>query len=404
MRAEVRAFADEVGPLGDEAARERLIETGYLMPHWPKPWGRAASAVEQLVIDEELTRAGIVIPDYGIAAWVVLTLVQHGTPDQVERWVLPALRREHEWCQLFSEPDAGSDAAGVTTRGERVEGGWIVNGQKVWTSGGTTSDLGLATVRTDPSAPKHKGVSTFVIDMHAPGVEARPLRQVDGAEDFSEVFLTDVFVPDDDVVGDIDRGWTVARATLGNERVSIGAGAGGGLGIDFDWISLLDEHPDRAPGVVSEVARLLATEQAQRLLDLRRAARAVAGGEPGPEGNVTKLVLAELSHRASQARARARGGCGCVRGRARRSHGDDDAAHAGHEHRRRDLGDHPQPDRRTAARPPPRPAPAMTLAAGLAVRGCVRWRPSTRRGGAAWRACPPPSSAAARGTRWCEGT
>ena len=140
MRAEVRAFADEVAGSTTSAARERLIETG--LPHAPLAEAVGPGRVARSSSSSSTRSSpgpGSSIPDYGIAAWVVLTLVQHGTPDQVERWVLPALRQEHEWCQLFSEPDAGSDAAGVTTRGERVEGGWIVNGQKVWTSGGTTA-------------------------------------------------------------------------------------------------------------------------------------------------------------------------------------------------------------------------------------------------------------------------
>jgi alkylation response protein AidB-like acyl-CoA dehydrogenase len=294
LRVDIRAFAEEAASLDDDAALERLVETGYVMPHWPKPWGREASPVEQLVIEEEFRRAGVFRPEYGIAAWVVLTLVQHGSADQVERWVLPALRREQVWCQLFSEPEAGSDAAGIKTRGSRVEGGWIVNGQKVWTSGADSSHLGLATVRTDSTAPKHAGVTTMVIDMHAAGVEVRPLRQVDGKAEFSEVFLTDVFVPDDDVVGPVDAGWTVARATLGNERVSIGGMPG--LGIQFDPVALMDANPTRAAGAAREVAKLLATDVAGRLLNVRRVARAVAGAGPGPEGNLTKLVQSEISY------------------------------------------------------------------------------------------------------------
>ena len=296
LRSEVHQFAEEVGGLDPSAARDRMIETGYVMPHWPEPWGRGASAVEQLVIEEEFEQAGIQRIDYGIAAWVVLTLIQHADADQIDRWVLPALRQEHTWCQLFSEPEAGSDAAGARTRATRVSGGWRVDGQKVWTSGAATADLGLATVRTDPSKPKHKGLSTFVIDMHAEGVDVRPLRQVDGNAEFSEVFLTNVFVPDCDVVGPIDAGWAVARSTLGNERVSIGAGAGGGLGITFDWIGLLDAHPEPAPGVAPAVAAHIATDQALRMLNLRQAAKAVAGSEPSGEGAITKLVLAEQSH------------------------------------------------------------------------------------------------------------
>ncbi len=281
LRAAVREFAGEIAGLDKETQRERLIETGYVMPHWPKPWGREASAVEQLVVEEEFRAAGVRKPEYGITGWVILTLIQHGSDDQIKRWVMPTLRQETVWCQLFSEPEAGSDAAGVKTRATRVDGGWVINGQKVWTSGAQYSALGLATVRTDPSAKKHAGITTVVIDMHAPGVEVRPLRQMTGGSDFNEVFFTDVFVPDDDVVGEVNHGWTVARATLGNERVSIGGGAGGGLGNMVDPVALLDANPERAASVAPDVGRHLAVNQTLRLLNLRRAARAVAGAEPG---------------------------------------------------------------------------------------------------------------------------
>jgi alkylation response protein AidB-like acyl-CoA dehydrogenase len=295
IREEVRAFATDLAALDPAAQRTRLIETGYVMPHWPKPWGRAAGAVEQLVIDEEFSAAGVKRPQYGITGWVILTLIQHGTAEQIERWVHKTLTGEYVWCQLFSEPDAGSDAAGVKTRGKRVEGGWLITGQKVWTSGAHYSHRGLVTVRTDPDAPKHAGITTVVVDMHAPGVEVRPLRQITGQSDFNEVFFDDVFVPDDDVVGPPNDGWTVARATLGNERVSIGGGAGGLFGF-VDLLALEQQHGDRLPGAVPRIGRLHATEHAQQLLNLRRAERAVAGAEPGPEGNVTKLVLAETGH------------------------------------------------------------------------------------------------------------
>ena len=150
------------------------------MPHWPKPWGRAADAVEQLVIEEEFRAAGIKRPDYGITGWVILTLIQHGTPWQIERFVEKALRKDEIWCQLFSEPEAGSDAASVKTRATRVDGGWKINGQKVWTSGAHYCARGLATVRTDPDAPKHAGITTVIVDMKAPEVEVRPLRQITG--------------------------------------------------------------------------------------------------------------------------------------------------------------------------------------------------------------------------------
>ncbi|HZP15713.1 MAG TPA: acyl-CoA dehydrogenase, partial [Nocardioides sp.] len=232
IRAEVRAFTQSIKDLPEATQRERMVETGYAVPHWPKPYGRDAGAVEQLVIEQEFAHAGVTRPQYGITAWNVLTVIQYASQDQLDRWVLPALRQEVIWCQLFSEPDAGSDAAGIKTRGTRVDGGWLVNGQKVWTSGAQLSGLGLATIRTNPDVPKHQGITMMVINMHAEGVEVRPLKMTTGTSGFNEVFFNDVFVPDDDVVGPVDGGWTVARTTLANESVSIGGGGGGpGLGM-----------------------------------------------------------------------------------------------------------------------------------------------------------------------------
>jgi 3-oxochol-4-en-24-oyl-CoA dehydrogenase len=293
MRTRIRADAAEIAALDKQAQRDRLIATGYVMPHWPKPWGRAADAVEQLVIEEEFRAAGIKRPDYGITGWVILTLIQHGTPWQIERFVEKALRKDEIWCQLFSEPDAGSDAASIKTRATRVDGGWKINGQKVWTSGAHYCARGLATVRTDPDAPKHAGITTVIVDMKAPEVEVRPLRQMTGGSDFNEVFFNDLFVPDEDVVGAPNSGWTVARATLGNERVSIGGSGSFYEGLATALVELARQHGDRLAGADVRVGNYLADESALRLLNLRRVARSVEGSGPGPEGNVTKLKLAE---------------------------------------------------------------------------------------------------------------
>ncbi|HEY1466501.1 MAG TPA: acyl-CoA dehydrogenase [Acidimicrobiales bacterium] len=299
IRESVRAFVEDVRDLDGDARRQALIESGYVMPNWPKPWGRDAGAIEQLVVEQEFAAASIKRPGYGITGWVILTLVQHATDDQVARWVRPALNQEVIWCQLFSEPDAGSDAAGVKTKAIRVDGGWLINGQKVWTSGAHVASFGLATVRTNPDAPKHQGITTVVVDMKADGVTVRPLRMVTGNAEFNEVFFDDVFVPDDDVVGNVDSGWTVARATLGNESVSIGGGQGGmSLPVEA-FIAPLDAHPERLPGGAGRVGRAIASSQAMDVLNLRSAHRAVAGGDPGAEGNVTKLVLSENGHEAA---------------------------------------------------------------------------------------------------------
>ena len=345
MRDEVRAFAERVQGLDAAAQRDAMIETGYVMPHWPKPWGRNAGAVEQLVIEQEFAAAGVRRPQYSITGWVILTLIQNATEDQVERWVLPALRQEVIWCQLFSEPEAGSDAAGVKTRGTRVDGGWLVNGQKVWTSGAHYASFGLATIRTDPDAPKHQGISTMVIDMHAEGVEVRPLRMTTGQSEFNEVFFNDVFVPDDDVVGPVNGGWTVARATLGNESVSIGGGQGGQTTPAGAVIRPFDAHPERLPGGSGRIGRYIAQTEAMALLNMRTAHRALIGGGPGPEGNVTKLVLSETRPRGVGDHGRGEWTRDPVQ-RRRRCHGVEHGAHAPrHVDRRRHVGDQAQPDR-----------------------------------------------------------
>ena len=297
VRGRVREFARETADLPADEQRTKLIESGYVMPHWPEPFGRGAGAIEQLVIEQEFAAAGVTRPSYGITAWNVLTIIQHGNPDQLERWVRPALDQEVVWCQLFSEPEAGSDAAGIKTRATRVDGGWLVNGQKVWTSGAHLAGMGFATVRTDPDVPKHQGITMMAIDMHAPGVQVRPLKMTTGNSEFNEVFLTDVFVPDADVVGPVGGGWTVARATLGNESVSIGSGGSGVLSFPGSaLVPLFDAAPDRLTGGTVRIGRYIAEQQAVDLLNLRAAERAVTGAGPGPEGAMAKLIVSELGH------------------------------------------------------------------------------------------------------------
>ncbi|MDT5302219.1 MAG: hypothetical protein QOG79_5461 [Mycobacterium sp.] len=278
-----------------EQQRDFLVDSGYLVPHWPKPWGRGAGVLEQLVIEEEFEN--VERADMGITGWVTLTIAQAGNDDQRERWVEPVLRGQVMWCQLFSEPGAGSDAAAVRTAAKKVDGGWRITGQKVWTSLAHQCQWGLATVRTDPDVPKHAGVTMMAIDMASAGVTVNPLRGMTGHAHFNEVFFDDVFVPDSDVVGDVNRGWLVARATLGNERISIGGGSSTPTGFTVDdLIKLLDSAPaDTATSYVRLAGEVIAEGHTLRLLNLRRVTRAISGAEPGPEGNVTKLLLAEQS-------------------------------------------------------------------------------------------------------------
>jgi len=297
-RAEAKAFHDTYFALPDGERQAAAIASGYLLPHWPKPFGRGASVVEQLVIDEEL--ADLPPLELGIGSWVLLTIVQCGTAEQLERWIAPSLRGEYYWCQLFSEPNAGSDAAAIATKATRVDGGWLVNGQKVWTSGAHHSTHGLATVRTDTTMGKHGGVSAFVIDMKAKGVEVRPLTELTGENLFNEVFFDDVFVPDDDVVGEVNQGWAVARATLGNERVSIGGNKGrlDNVTVD-DLVPLLTGALAGDTATAVEVGQCAAEEHAMAALNLRHVSRSVIGGPPGAEGNITKLLSAEHAQKAS---------------------------------------------------------------------------------------------------------
>ncbi len=291
--------AAQVRALPLDLERVFVVDSGYLVPHWPTPWGRGADVLEQLVIEEEF--ADVDRPDLGITGWVALTIAQAGTDDQRERWVEPVLRGQVIWCQLFSEPDAGSDAAAVRTAARKVDGGWRVTGQKVWTSAAHLCQWGLATVRTDPDAPKHAGVTMMAIDMTAAGVTVNPLRGITGNSHFNEVFFDDVFVPDSDVVGDVNKGWLVARATLGNERISIGGGSGAPTGTTPDHlIKLLDSTPATAAAYVRQAGEVIAEIHTLRLLNLRRASRAIAGAEPGPEGNVTKLLAAESAQRLTE--------------------------------------------------------------------------------------------------------
>jgi 3-oxochol-4-en-24-oyl-CoA dehydrogenase len=299
-RTEVRAFLETVAGKDAAAQRTALVGGGYLVPHWPPPWGRDAGATEQLIIEQEFRAAALDVPSLGITAWNIMTINQHGSDEQRERWVEPTLMGELEWCQLFSEPGAGSDAAAISTRGVRVDGGWRVSGQKVWTTRAQYCDWGFATVRTDSGGTKHSGITMMAIDMKAQGVDVRPLRQITGDSSFNEVFFDDVFVPDGDVVGEVGQGWRIARATLGNERVSIGGGGSGSLPFRAkDLLPLGESAPDPA-WAVREIGTLIADELAMRLLLLRQAARAVGGIEPGPEGNVSKLFSSEHSQRITE--------------------------------------------------------------------------------------------------------
>ncbi|WP_441949758.1 acyl-CoA dehydrogenase family protein [Nocardia sp. 2TAF39] len=285
---ELAAEVARIAALPADEQRIALVEAGLVMPHWPRPYGRAADPMTGLMISEELRRAGLTAPDLAIGGWAVPTLLQHGTPEQIDRFAWPTLRGEVVWCQLFSEPEAGSDLAALRTTAKKVDGGWVLRGQKVWTSLGDKANWAICLARTDPDTPKHRGISYFLVDMHSAGLEVRPLVQITGEARFSEVFLDDVFVPDDCLVGALNNGWKIARSTLSTERVAMG---GNGIGPVLE--ELIAKSPATGPGAELLNDRLggfVAEAIAGILLEQRAAVRMLAGGDPGAQGSVRKLL------------------------------------------------------------------------------------------------------------------
>jgi alkylation response protein AidB-like acyl-CoA dehydrogenase len=290
LRAQVRAELAEIAAAAPADRNGRLAGGGWVVPHLPRPWGREAGPLEQLVIAEEMRAAGLRAPGLAIGAWVVPALVQYGTPEQRERFLPPTLRGELVWCQLFSEPGAGSDLAGLSTRAERAEEGWRLTGQKIWTSLAQQAAWAICVARTDPGAPRHDGISYFLVDMASPGVQVRPLREMTGDSLFNEVFLDEVFVPDDLVVGGVNRGWRVARTTLANERVSLSQSWTFGCGNPELIEAVRGLGEGAGPAVLERAGRLIAEGHAIDLLGMRVTLKRLSGTEPGATGSVRKLL------------------------------------------------------------------------------------------------------------------
>jgi 3-oxochol-4-en-24-oyl-CoA dehydrogenase len=295
VRAAASEQAAQIAALPAAEQRRALADSGYAAPAWPSPYGLAASPAARLIIDRELDRAGVARPDVVIGGWAIPAILGHGTSAQADRFAGPTLRGEITWCQLFSEPDAGSDLAAVRTRGDRTEGGWLLSGQKVWTSLARQADWAICLARTDTSAPKHKGLTYFLVAMDTPGIDIRPLREITGREMFNQVFLDQVFVPDDCVVGAPGDGWRAARTTLASERVAMGTGSSVG-----EAVELLLATTARAGGAADPVVRqrlgeLVASGMAAALLDLQAVITQLRGGDPGPLAAVRKIV--GVSHR-----------------------------------------------------------------------------------------------------------
>lgn len=293
LRPEIAAAVAAVAALPEHRRQVALADSGLLAPHWPRPYGRAAAPAEQLLIDAELAAAGVTRPDLVIGWWAVPTILDGGTPDQIGRFVPATLRGEVRWCQLFSEPGAGSDLAALRTKAVRAEGGWRLTGQKVWTSAAHKADWGVCLARTDADAPKHKGITYFLVDMRSPGIVIRPLREITGDELFNEVFFDEVFVPDEMVVGAVNDGWRLARATLASERVAMAHGTALGNPMEQMLRGLAGtetDSPGLDTGTADRLGELLLAAQVGSLLDHRIAELAVGGRDTGAEASARKLI------------------------------------------------------------------------------------------------------------------
>jgi alkylation response protein AidB-like acyl-CoA dehydrogenase len=292
-RSKVRSWlAEHARPTG-----RQLAEAGYVAPHWPAPWGLGADPVHQLIVDDELRRAGVSRPMNPIGVgWAGPTLLHAGSDEQKQRYLPPMLAGEEMWCQLFSEPGAGSDLANLSTRAVRDGDVYVVNGQKIWTSFAHLSKFGILIARTDPDAPKHQGISYFVCPMNLPGIEIRPIIEMTGLHTFNEVFFDDVRIPAANLVGDENRGWALAKVTLSNERVSLSSGGvlWGNGPTAFELVDLVRKAGGVADPVLRQrVAAIYCEAEILRLIRLRTVSAAVQGKPPGPEASVRKALADE---------------------------------------------------------------------------------------------------------------
>ncbi|OBF89224.1 acyl-CoA dehydrogenase [Mycobacterium sp. 852002-51152_SCH6134967] len=289
LRDEIRAEVAALKAISREERNVAIAEGGWVQPHLPKPWGRAAGPVEQIIIAQEFDTGRVKRPQMGIAAWIIPSIVAFGTDEQQQRFLPPTFRGEMIWCQLFSEPGAGSDLASLTTKATKVDGGWRITGQKIWTTGAQYSQWGALLARTDPSAPKHNGITYFLLDMASEGVEVKPLRELTGNAMFNTVFIDDVFVPDEMVLGEVNRGWEVSRNTLTNERVSIGSSEPPFLASLADFITFLqDGQFDQIEQ--NHAGRLIAEGHAAKVLHMRSTLLTLAGADPMPSAAISKLL------------------------------------------------------------------------------------------------------------------
>ncbi|HUX03448.1 MAG TPA: acyl-CoA dehydrogenase family protein [Acidimicrobiales bacterium] len=314
-RQEIRAWLlEHPNPSG-----RQLADAGLVAPGWPAPWGRGADVETQLIIDDELSRANVQRPINPIGiGWAGPTIVHAGTAEQQERWLPRLLSGDDFWCQLFSEPDAGSDLASLTTSARRDGDEWVISGQKVWTSYAHIAAWGILLARTSNEGPHQRGVSYFVCPMNAPGVTIRPLVDMTGDHAFNEVFLDDVRLPADHLIGTVNDGWRLAKVTLGNERVSLsGEGALWGRGpTASDLVDLVREHHVAHSALErDELVKCWSHGEILRYLRLRLLAAALAGREPGAEASVRKALADDHGQEVMTLAHRLAGAAGMLEGR-----------------------------------------------------------------------------------------
>jgi alkylation response protein AidB-like acyl-CoA dehydrogenase len=315
FRERVRAWFEANVPreplesLDDRRAwHRRLYEAGFVGMGWPKEYGgRDARPMEQAIVAEEMARIGAPGTINGLGLSICgPTLIAHGTDWQKQRYLKNILTADEIWCQLYSEPNAGSDLASLKTSAVRQGDNdhFVVNGQKVWTSGGTIADLGILLARTDPGVPKHQGISYFVMDMHAPGVEVRPIKQITGSREFCEVFMTNVRIPAENLIGELGQGWRLAQTTLGFERggntLSRATRARGNLSRLIEVAGQVERNGRPAsddPAVRRKIGRMLAETEVLRYTGLRILSKLEKGERPGAESSVDKLYYSEMDKR-----------------------------------------------------------------------------------------------------------
>lgn len=299
IRAEVRAELDVIKAIEDEDERFLALgDGGWVLPYFPKPYGRAAGPLEQIVIAQEMKASGIQVPNLLIGVWALASIVGHGSDELKQELAVPTLRGELMWCQLFSEPGSGSDLASLQTKATKVEGGWRINGQKIWTSMAQFSDWGILIARTNPTAPKHEGITYFLLDMAAKGVEVRPLKEMTGSALFNEVFFDDVFIEDKYVVGEVDNGWKVTRTALASERVAL-SGKMDAYANDRDLLRFAGRQ-ELSPVARHRLGELLAESQAIDVMSNRIVLKQLLGSDSSTTASVNKLLAMSISQKIAE--------------------------------------------------------------------------------------------------------